>query len=57
MWWRNMGNNVPTLRCCGIAGMVGAGLLLAADWILLGTFTSGSEFKENWQVLLAEMPW
>jgi len=51
-----MQEHVPTLRLCGIAGIVGACLLLAADWILMGTFTSGSEFKENWYVVLSQMP-
>src|SRR5215472_16396143 len=44
------------LRLCGIAGLIGSSLLLAADWTLLGTFTSGSEFKDNWCALLSEMP-
>jgi hypothetical protein len=51
-----MRDNAATLRLCGVAGLVGASLLLAADWTLLGTFTSGSEFRENWHVLLSEMP-
>jgi hypothetical protein len=51
-----MREDAPTLRLCGLAGLVGASLLLAADWTLLGTFTSGSEFKENWGALLSEMP-
>jgi hypothetical protein len=51
-----MRETAPTLPLCGIAGMVGASLLLAADWTLLGTFSSGSEFKENWCALLSEMP-
>jgi hypothetical protein len=36
--------------------MAGASLLLAADWILLGSLTSGSEFQDNWYVLLSETP-
>jgi hypothetical protein len=47
---------VSTLRACGVAGLGGATILLAADWFMLGTFTSGREFNERWYVLLAEMP-
>ena len=54
--WLPMEDHVSTLRRCGIAGLVGAGLLLAADWIMLGAFMSGAEFNANWHVLLAEMP-
>lgn len=47
---------VATLRWCGIAGIVGATLLLAADWLLLATFTSGGDFKERWLAVLLEIP-
>jgi hypothetical protein len=46
----------PTLRGCGAAGLAGAALLLAADWLLLGTPVSGAEFRASWYVFLAEMP-
>jgi hypothetical protein len=49
-------DEVSTLRWCGVAGLAGATVLLAADWILLGTFTSGREFNERWYVLLSSMP-
>lgn len=48
--------DVQTLRWCGAAGIFGAALLLAADWVMLGTFTSGREFNERWYVLLADVP-
>src|SRR5262249_3611466 len=48
--------DVSILRGCGVAGLTGATILLAADWIMLGTFTSGWEFNERWYGLLAEMP-
>jgi hypothetical protein len=47
---------VSTLRGCGVTGFAGATILLVADWIMLGTLTSGREFNEKWHVLLAEMP-
>jgi hypothetical protein len=49
-------SDLSTIRWCGAAGIFGATLLLAADWILLGTLTSGSEFQRNWQVYLSAMP-
>jgi hypothetical protein len=48
--------DVSTLRWCGVAGLTGATILLAADWIMLGTLTSGREFNEKWHILLAGMP-
>jgi hypothetical protein len=44
------------LRWCGAAGLSGAALLLAADWLLLGTFTGGQELRANWLPMLAAMP-
>jgi hypothetical protein len=49
-------DSISLLRLCGIAGLLGSALLLAADWVMLGTFTSGREFTQNWYILLAEMP-
>src|SRR5262245_46342961 len=49
-------SDVAKLRGCGVAGLAGAALLLAADWVLLGTFTSGQQFNEQWHVLLADVP-
>jgi hypothetical protein len=39
-----------------VAGLAAAALLLAADWVMLGAFTSGREFNEKWYVLLADLP-
>lgn len=45
-----------SIRLTGAAGMCGASLLLAADWTMLGTFTSGADFNRRWLTLLSEMP-
>jgi hypothetical protein len=37
-------------------GLGGATILLAADWTMLGTLTSGWEFTDRWYVLLSEIP-
>jgi hypothetical protein len=47
---------IQTLRLTGLAGLAGAALLLAGDWLLLATFTSGREFTEDWLSILAGMP-
>lgn len=44
------------MRWCGLTGILGAALLLAADWTMLGTWSSGQEFNEKWHIFLTEMP-
>lgn len=47
-------NGHQAIRSCGFAGIVGAALLLASDWLMLGHWTSGRELAENWLELLAD---
>ena len=44
------------MRYCGGAGLMGAAMLLASDWLMLGTFCGANEFMDDWPTLLAEMP-
>lgn len=50
-------NTLPQqLRCFGVCGIIGAALLLCADWLMLGSLTSGAEFNASWLDRLVAMP-
>jgi hypothetical protein len=49
-------NDQWAIRFCGWAGLSGAAMLLASDWLMMGTFTDARSFMDNWLTILAEMP-
>jgi len=49
-------SEVGTIRFCGASGILGAGLLLAGDWLMLGTFSDARTFAAEWLTILAAMP-
>jgi hypothetical protein len=49
-------NDLGTIRFCGCAGIGAAVLLLASDWLMLGTFSDARGFAQNWLTILARMP-
>src|SRR5688500_11279358 len=44
------------IRICGLAGLLGATLLLISDWLMLGTLSDARSFARDWLTILAEMP-
>jgi hypothetical protein len=44
------------IRICGLVGIAGAGILLASDWLMMGTLTDARHFANEWLTILAKLP-